>query len=164
MELNIRRRKPFLIGAWVNAITLLLIGSVYFISGWYFRKKGINSSYPSPWLIIWSIGLLAEIIVYIKIKKFIYRKLWVWIHVLLTNIALFTLPITAGFLSTLVYDESGNVRSSLLWLLQNFSYFIFAFLIIGHFFFALTLFKSFQLKKSARNNDEAPGLLDEFVN
>ncbi|MFD2919596.1 hypothetical protein ACFS6H_07765 [Terrimonas rubra] len=164
MELNIRRHKPFLIGAWVNAITLLLIVCVNIISIWYFRKEGIKGSYLSPWIIIWSIILLAEVIVYIKIRRLIYRKLWVWIHVLLINIALFIIPMSAGFLGTLVYDESENVRTTALWLFKNLIYFIFAFLILGHLFFALTLFKSFQLKKSAGKNDEAPGLLDEFVN
>lgn len=164
MELNIRRGKSFLAGAWVNAITILLIASVNIISLWFLRKKGIKNTYLSPWLLIWSIVLLAEIIVYIKIRKLIYRKLWVWLHVLLVNIALFILPLTAAFLSTFIYDETGNVRSSLFWLLQNFSYLIFALLIVAHLFFALTLIKSFQLKKSARTNDEAPGLLDEFIN
>lgn len=167
MQVNSRKRKSFLVGAWGIAITLLLIASIKIITFIYFSKadsiSGTNRPFFTVWLTIWSIVLLTEIIIYIKIRKLIYRKLWVWIHVLLTNLALFVIPISAGLIAAFSYDVNEDVRNAVFWLYRNLIYFIFTFLIVGHLFFALTLFKSFQLKKSARKNDEIAGLLDEFV-
>ena len=111
--------------------------------------------------------LLVEMGIYCLIRKRLYDKLWVRLHIISIWIAIIVLPIT--YLVTFKYitfgdftDNSGFSRNDLS------AIFGIAFILsiaAGHLFFILTIVKSFSKKKRLQTNPDAtdsPHILDEF--
>ena len=112
----------------------------------------------------WPALLVCEIILYIIIRKRIYKKLWVIFHSWFLIIAFLLVPFLFGFISYFLLrhhpskEDPGLARQ--ISLLRSLS---FNFLIaVGHLFFILTIVKSFT-KKQIEILNETPGVLDEFV-
>jgi hypothetical protein len=109
----------------------------------------------------WPVAFIAEIIAYTAIRKKIYNKSWVLTHSWSILLAFLVLPLIYVLASSYQQREPEfglerigitlTVRIILFWLL----------IAIGHFFFILTIVKSFKKKEIALN--ETPGILDEFT-
>ncbi|GEM_PF-2706710 len=111
--------------------------------------------------------LVVEIILYWLMRHHIYKRLWVKAHVILFALGFIVLPFLIHFigLSTLSPDATDiEYAERIIFLAKADVVTIYSCLIIAHIFFALTLIKSFGFKKELNNNNnEPPGLLDEFV-
>lgn len=110
--------------------------------------------------------LLAEIFLYWFMRHNIYNKWWVKAHVLCFGLGFIVFPFfihLIGHFTLPVNGTEDEYMERLILIARIHVVVIYSSLIIAHIFFALTLLKSFQLKKTVNNNDEAPGLLDEFI-
>jgi hypothetical protein len=111
--------------------------------------------------------LLAEIFLYWFMRHDIYNKWWVKSHVIFFALGFIVFPFFIHFIGnlTLPIDATDKEYMERIILIAKIDVVvIYSSLIIAHIFFALTLLKSFKFKKAVNNNDEAPGLLDEFIN
>lgn len=111
--------------------------------------------------------LVTEVFLYWFMRYHIYNKWWVKMHVICFALGFIIFPFLINLIgiATIPIDASDIEYMQRIILIAKIDVVaIYSTLIIAHIFFALTLFKSFTFKKVANNNDEAPGLLDEFIN
>ncbi len=109
--------------------------------------------------------LLVEILLYWFMRYNIYNKWWVKVHVIFFALGFIVFPFFIHFVGSLTapYDVTEDEYMDRMILITKIEVVVIYFsLFIAHIFFALTLLKSFRFNKEI-NNDEAPGLLDEFV-
>lgn len=109
--------------------------------------------------------LLVEIFLYWFMRHNIYNKWWVKVHVIFFALGFIVFPFLIHFVGSLTapYDVTEDEYMDRMILITKIEVVvIYSSLFIAHIFFALTLLKSFRFNKEI-NNDEAPGLLDEFV-
>ena len=111
----------------------------------------------------WPSLLVGEVIVYLIVRKRMYKKIWVIFHSWSCIIAFFIWPIVSIFISQWWYrhyppKEYRDMLNRFVLARLMFFYLLIA---IGHLFFILTIVKSFN--KQITVVDETPGVLDEFV-
>ena len=116
-------------------------------------------------MILTSVVLVAEAIVYRVIRFRLYRPLWAWAHVSCLYFVVLILPIFIVLLNFFVrrkytsWDQFEWIRR--INLLRTFLFW--SFILIGHLFFVLTIVKAFSKKAEPRgDNNESSDLLDEF--
>ena len=112
--------------------------------------------------------LLVEVAVYWLIRKRLYYKFWVWIHVISVWLAIVILPITYLLVTyfyrrgDILFTDRARFNSNLSMIFGS------AFVIsiaAGHLFFILTIVKSFSNKKRLQlkpDVTDSPHILDEF--
>ncbi len=103
---------------------------------------------------IFTIIFLIEIIAYFLLRKRLFKWTWVVIHAVLSFFAFIVFPTlhkTGILLLSIRGIEVKWIDVILLFFLP---------IALGHFFFILTIVKSFRKRKFIH---ESPGLLDEFV-
>jgi hypothetical protein len=110
--------------------------------------------------------LLAELLVYWLIRKRLYYKAWVRIHILSIWVAIVILPIT--YLAIVYFYRYSEEADSYGGYSRRFSMiygatFIIS-LLVGHIFFILSIIKSFSKKKRLQTTvtGDSPDILDEF--
>jgi len=108
----------------------------------------------SFWSFFWPSWFLIEAVIYIFLRKRLYNKSWVVIHVCLTFLFFFAIPFTMGLLP--LYFSIKDLRG----FFSAWSYFFWPRMAVVHLFFILTIVKAFRKKETI---NETPGLLDEFV-
>ena len=116
-------------------------------------------------MLLTSIILLAEAIMYWIMKNRLYRMQWVWFHVSSLYFVVLVLPILFVFLNYMIrrrfeiWDELEWIRK--LNLLRNILFW--SALLIGHLYFVLTIVKAFSKKgEPEEENNEPADFLDEF--
>lgn len=156
------KNKPYYFGAIglviVFSINLLLLFLLYFNSS----ETEFDVSSDTYML---SGLLLVEIFLYWFMGHNIYNKWWVKVHVIFFALGFIVFPFLIHFVGSLTapYDVTEDEYMERMILTTQIEVVvIYSCLFIAHIFFALTLLKSFRFNKEI-NNDEAPGLLDEFI-
>jgi hypothetical protein len=120
-----------------------------------------KSIFLNFWALFWPSLYLAEIIIYIKIRKRITERNAVLIHSWTSLFAFIVYPllIFAFGISYRLYQDHAIARIfySSSWIRKIIYWGLVA---LGHLFFILTIIKSFKKPEPVY---ETPGLLDEFV-
>ena len=116
-------------------------------------------------MILTSVVLLAEAIVYRILQYRLYRIRWVWVHVSSLYFLVLILPILFVFLNFFIrrrveaFESFEWIRK--LNLLRNILFW--SVLLIGHLFFVLTIVRAFSKKSEPEEqNNESSDFLDEF--
>ena len=109
--------------------------------------------------------LLAELLVYWLIRKRLYYKTWVRIHILSIWVAMVLLPVTylvVVYFYRYTGSESLGGYSRRLSMIYGAAFVIS--LLVGHIFFILSIIKSFSKKKRLQTTvaADSPDILDEF--
>ena len=121
-----------------------------------------DSEIPDSFL-LWPILLIVEYIIYWNIRNRIYNKKWMHIHVLIVFLCLGLIPCAELVYRTFdpIIVMTANSPYSTFLKMQVYGFWIM--IGIGHVFFIGTIVKSFSSKKETIEDEQAPGLLNEFA-
>lgn len=145
-------------------IGLIVVFSVDLLFLLYFNSSETEFDVSSDTYMLSGL-LLVEIFLYWFMRHNIYNKWWVKVHVIFFALGFIVFPFLIHLVGGLTapYDVTEDEYMDRMILITKIEVVvIYSSLFIAHIFFALTLLKSFRFNKEI-NNDEAPGLLDEFV-
>ena len=129
-------------------------------------RGSIDMVYILKILLIPGSVLFLELVVYWLIRKRLYYRAWIWIHVISVWLTIVVMPLT--YIMILYYNRHNEMTERVRLNEYLAGIFATAFLItiaVGLLFFILTIVKSFSKKKRMQLKPDAtnsPHILDEF--
>ena len=158
MEPTLNRPKPWMLPFWfmLGILVFNSLENFFFVFPVIFGIRLFSLTWDIVFLImIWPSILIAEAVVYWRIRKRIHERKWVWAHLLFSLFA-FVLQYVFHFSILLIVNSviDGIAFSSFLLKMNLIKFYTFwGNIIIGHVFFIVTIVRSFSAKKLLLSND-----------